>query len=46
VESGGTGLGLSIVKHFTERMGGTVTVASQLGKGSKLTICLPLYQKA
>ena len=46
VESGGTGLGLSIVKHFTERMGGTVTVASQLGKGSKLTVCLPLYQKA
>jgi len=45
-ESGGTGLGLSIVKHFIERMGGTVTVSSQLGKGSKFTICLPVYETA
>ena len=46
VEGGGTGLGLSIVKHFIERMGGTVTLASQLGKGSKFTVCLPVYPKA
>lgn len=37
---GGTGLGLPIVKEVIERMGGTVTVDSTLGRGSKFTILL------
>ena len=40
-EMGGTGLGLSIVKHIALIHGGSVSVTSELGKGSTFTITLP-----
>jgi len=40
----GTGLGLSQVHGFAHQAGGTVAVASELGKGTTFTVCLPRGQ--
>jgi signal transduction histidine kinase len=38
----GTGLGLAIVHAITTQYGGTITVDSELGRGSTFTLVLPL----
>lgn len=40
-EYSGTGLGLSIVKELCKLLGGSVTLKSELGKGSEFTVKLP-----
>lgn len=39
--SGGTGLGLAIVKHALQRHGGTLTIRSQVAKGSQFSCRFP-----
>jgi signal transduction histidine kinase len=41
-EFGGTGLGLSITRKLLERLGGSVTVQSTYGNGSRFSVYLPL----
>ena len=42
-ESGiaGTGLGMGITKKMIDLMEGTISIESELGKGTKVTVCLP-----
>lgn len=42
----GTGLGLAMVKKLAELHGGTVSVRSELGKGSRFTVYFPLLAYA
>ncbi len=37
----GTGLGLAIVKGLVEVLDGTITVQSELGRGSRFEVTLP-----
>lgn len=42
----GTGLGLVLVRRIVELHGGSVSVESQLGKGSRFTVTLPWHPAA
>jgi two-component system phosphate regulon sensor histidine kinase PhoR len=44
-EDGGTGLGLAIVKHIAMVHGGTVTVESAIGNGSRFCLTIPLAKR-
>ncbi|MCB2116223.1 MAG: PAS domain-containing protein [Rhodobacteraceae bacterium] len=41
-EKGGTGLGLAIVKHIVNRHRGRLRIDSELGKGSRFIVILPV----
>lgn len=41
---GGTGLGLAIVKNIMQAHGGTVSVTSELGSGSRFSFTIPVFK--
>jgi two-component system phosphate regulon sensor histidine kinase PhoR len=45
-QQGGTGLGLSIVKHIAQLHGGSVEAESEIGKGTTISVLLPVTRRA
>jgi two-component system, NtrC family, sensor kinase len=48
-EMGGTGLGLSITYGIVQELGGNIDIKSEIGKGARFTVTLPInrrYQEA
>jgi two-component system sensor histidine kinase/response regulator len=43
--SGGTGLGLAVTRQFVDLLGGRISVASELGKGSAFQVTLPVQPR-
>ena len=44
-KSTGTGLGLAIAHNIVEALGGKINIASRLGKGTTITLTLPIEEK-
>lgn len=42
-QTGGTGLGLSIVKHIAAYHNGSISIDSEIGRGTEITVTIPVY---
>ena len=42
--TGGSGLGLAIVRAIVQRNRGEITVDTELGKGTRFTVSLPVFE--